>query len=231
MPIVANQPEPRRAWIAGLLLAAAVLLPLCLLLGVDLAITIGSRGQIYDDLAGVPPAPVALVLGTSSRQHGRPNPFYEQRIEAAARLFHAGRVRAILVSGDNATLQYNEPWTMRADLLELGVPEEYITLDYAGFRTLDSIVRAKVVFQQDELIIVSQRFHVARALFLARHAGIQATAFAVANPPVSGYLRIRVREIFARIAAVFDVLSGRGPRFLGDPEPVPLKPVIAPQPE
>jgi len=134
-------------------------------------------------------------------------------------------VRAVLVSGDNATPHYNEPWTMRRDLIAHGVPAAYVTLDYAGFRTLDSVLRAQAVFGQDRLVLVSQRFHAARALLIARHAGIEATAFAAADPPGGRYLRVRLREVFARAVAVLDLLTGRGPRFLGDSEAVPLRPL------
>lgn len=226
----ADRPGGRRWTGVGVaLIALAVGLPAIALLVIDLAVSLTARGQIYDEIATVPTAPVALVLGTSSHQRSGPNLFYRPRIEAAAALFHAGRVRAVLVSGDNATPQYNEPWTMRRDLIALGVPAEYIALDYAGFRTLDSVVRAQAVFQQRELIIVSQRFHAARALLFARHIGLRAVAFAAADPPSSWYLRIRMREVFARAAAMLDLVSGRGPRFLGSPETVPLKPTTAPE--
>ncbi|MEY6431068.1 ElyC/SanA/YdcF family protein [Thioalkalicoccus limnaeus] len=221
----AKAPDRRR--IGVIAVATAILLsPILILFGIDLAITLLARGQIHDDLARVPPAPVALVLGTSSRRPGGPNLFYSPRIEAAAELYHAGRVRAILVSGDNATPHYNEPQTMRRDLIAHGVPDEYITLDYAGFRTLDSMIRAKAVFGQDHLIIVSQRFHAERALFLAHHAGIRATAYAAADPSQNWYSRVRRRETLARAAAVLDLLRARGPRFLGDPERVPLRPLL-----
>lgn len=194
------------------------------MLSIDLAISAAAGGRIYDDLESVPEAPVALLLGTSKQQGAGPNLFYRPRIEAAAKLYHAGRVRGILVSGDNATRHYNEPWTMRRDLIALGVPAAYITLDYAGFRTLDSVLRAKAVFGQDRLIIVSQRFHAARALLIARHADIRASAFAAADPPDGRYLRVRLREVLARAVAVIDLLSGRRPHFLGDPESVALRP-------
>lgn len=223
MEIAAANPS-RRVTVLAALAVLLVILPAGLLLAIDLAVSLATRSRIYEDLADVPPAPVGLVLGTSSHQPSGPNLFYEGRIMTAAKLFHAGRVRALLVSGDNATPHYNEPWTMRQDLIERGVPAEYITLDYAGFRTLDSVVRAQAVFQQDELIIVSQRFHAARALFLAGFVGIDARALTAPDPPAGWYLRVRIREVFARAMAMLDLLTGRGPRFLGDLEEVTLKP-------
>lgn len=228
MPSTAKPSKRRWLGVSVFLAALAVLLPGALLITIDVGIWLATRERIHDELARVPPAPVALVLGTSHRQRGRPNLFYGPRIQAAADLYHAGRVRAILVSGDNATRYYNEPWTMRRDLIAAGVPADYITLDYAGFRTLDSMVRAKAVFSQKELIIVSQRFHAARALYIAERAGLNAIAYAAADPPLGWYLPIRVREVFARTLAVLDLLTGRSPRFLGNPEPVPLRPEPSP---
>lgn len=209
-------------------IALAALTPVVALLAIDIAVSLSARGRIYSDPETVPETPVALVLGTSYRRHGQPNPFFDARMDAAAELFQRGRVRALLVSGDNATRYYNEPWTMRSDLITRGIPDAYITLDYAGFRTLDSIVRAKAVFGQAELVIVTQRFHAARALLIARHVGLHAVAYAAADPPASWYLPVRLREIIARAVAVLDLVSGRGPHFLGDPEPVPLKPLPLP---
>jgi len=111
-------------------------------------------GRVHDQLAELQPAPVALLLGTSPRHAGRPNLYYQARIKAAQELFTSGKVAGILVSGDNRASNYNEPLMMKADLVRAGVPAEFITMDFAGFRTLDSVVRAKSVFQQDRVIVV-----------------------------------------------------------------------------
>ncbi|MBK5929537.1 hypothetical protein CCR82_03055 [Halochromatium salexigens] len=190
---------------------------------VDLRISLATRDAITETLDEVEPTEVALILGTSRGQRGKPNRFYQARIEAAAALYHSGRVLGILVSGDNATRYYNEPIAMQRDLMALGVPGEHITLDYAGFRTLDSMVRAKEVFGLDRVLVVSQRFHLARAIFLARRFGLNAHGFAAADPPHLGYVRVRAREILARSAAVLDLLTGQGPRFLGARETVRLQ--------
>ncbi|MEA3638554.1 MAG: ElyC/SanA/YdcF family protein [Lamprobacter sp.] len=193
------------------------------LLLIDLGISLSTRCSITDQLDQMQPAEVALILGTSRGIRGRPNPFYQARIAAAAELYHNGKVRGILVSGDNATRYYNEPVSMQKDLIALGVPADSITLDYAGFRTLDSMVRAKEVFGLDEVLVVSQRFHAARAIFLGRQFGIDARGYAAADPRHIGYLKVRTREILARAAAVLDVLTGQGPRFLGEPEMIRLR--------
>ncbi|MBK5939008.1 SanA/YdcF family protein [Halochromatium roseum] len=193
------------------------------LLLIDLGISLSTRSSITDSLEQVQPTEIALILGTSRGIRGRLNPFYQARIEAAAELYHSCKVLGILVSGDNATRYYNEPVSMQKDLIALGVPADHITLDYAGFRTLDSMVRAKEVFGLDEVLVVSQRFQAARAIFLGRQFGIDAQGYAAADPEHSGYIRVRIREILARAAAVLDILTGQGPRFLGDPETIRLR--------
>ena len=166
---------------------------------------------------------MALLLGTARDFNGRRNAFYTARIEAAAALFHEGKVRGILASGDNGRRDYDEPSDMKMDLIAAGVPAEFITLDYAGFRTRDSVIRAKEVFGQDDLIIVTQRFHAERALFIAREMGIDASAFIAADPTsrVSNR-KARAREVLARTLAAADSLINRQPKFLGDREPVRL---------
>lgn len=191
----------------------------------DLRVSYSARGRIYSSTEKIPAAPVALLLGTSRMYGGHLNAFYTKRIQAAADLYKSGKVRGIIVSGDNEKMNYNEPEDMRGDLIAEGVPEEFITPDYAGFRTLDSIIRAKKVFEQEKIIIVSQRFHVQRAIYLARQHGIDATAYVAADPPLrSSRIKVRAREILARAAAVLDSCIGRDPRFLGKKEPVALRP-------
>lgn len=202
----------------------ALLLIGILLLGIDRLIALSAGDAIVRDAEQAQPAEVALLLGTSWRHRGGDNQYYRARIEAAAELFHQSRVRGILVSGDNATRHYNEPITMQRDLMALGVPGELITLDYAGFRTLDSVIRAKEVFDAQSAIIVSQDFHVARALFLARHAGLDATGLAAPSPGNGTLGAARLREVLARVVAVWDVLTGREPRFLGPRETLRLIP-------
>jgi len=204
---------------------AALLLPMvavCAMLWiVDLYISEAAEGAVYDSIDAIPCKPAALVLGTAKHAHGRENRFYNHRLDAAAKLFIEGKVRAILASGDNSTSGYDEPTQMKIDLEKRGVPGKYITLDYAGFRTLDSVVRAKEVFGLDDYIIVSQRFHCERALYIAREKGHRATAFAAKQ--VSGIfgVKVRLREVLARCKAFLDVkLLGTKPRFLGKKEEV-----------
>lgn len=192
--------------------------------GCDWWIWVSTKDQVHDRISNVAPAPVALLLGASPRYAGRPNPFYQDRIRAARELYASGKVRGILVSGDNRRPDYNEPARMKADLVRAGVPAEFITMDFAGVRTLDSVARASLVFQQKRIVVVTQRFHAERALFLARHFGIHAVAYAAEEPPLDW--KLRVREILARALACADVwVLNRQPHFLGAPVAVRLRPV------
>jgi SanA protein len=172
------------------------------------------------DSASLPTTKVALVLGCARLVGGgRKNLFFERRIAAAAKLFHARKVSYLLVSGDNSRRDYDEPSDMRRALIEAGVPASRIVLDYAGFRTLDSVVRAKDVFGLRELIVVSQRFHNERAVYLARAHGIHAHGYDAQDVDGPEGLRTRVREIASRVVAVLDVeLLHSTPRFTGPPE-------------
>jgi SanA protein len=184
----------------------------------DRHVETSAAGRVYDDLDALPRREVAVVLGTSKYSRGRLNSFYVGRIRAAAELYQAGKVDGILVSGDNGTDYYNEPAEMRADLIALGVPAEHITADYAGFRTLDSIYRAGDVFGLDSYIVVSQPFHIERALYLADQKGHDAIGYAARGPQGVHFQRNRAREVLARAKAVLDVeILNIGPRYLGEP--------------
>jgi SanA protein len=205
-----------------LMIAAPVLAAVLLLMG-ELIVGLAARGRVFAKAAELREAPVALVLGTAPRVGEYWNQFYRYRMQAAAELWRSGKVRGLLLSGDNSRRGYDEPTAMREDLIAMGVPAEVITLDYAGFRTLDSVVRARKVFGLQDVIIVSQAFHCKRAVFLARATGLEAQGFA-ARDPGEGMARNRVRETLARTAAVLDVwVLGREPRFLGPRESVALR--------
>jgi SanA protein len=162
--------------------------------------------RVYRAGAEVPERPVALVLGTSKRrENGSPNLFFRGRIEAAAELFRLGRVRHLLVSGDNRSPFYNEPRDMKAALVAHGVPESAITCDFAGLRTLDSVVRAKEAFGLERCVIVSDGWHVPRALFIARKIGLDAIGASSSELSLRDSFKARSREWLARILVVVDV--------------------------
>ena len=191
----------------------------------DRHVEASAAGRVYDDLDALPHREVAVVLGTSKYSRGRLNSFYVGRIRAAAELYHAGKVDGILVSGDNGSADYNEPAEMQADLIAQGVPAEHITADYAGFRTLDSIYRAGEVFGLDSYTVVSQPFHIERALYLADQKGHDAIGYAARGPEGVHFQRNRAREVLARAKAVLDVEILRiGPKYLGEPVYVNRRP-------
>ncbi len=185
-----------------------------------------AKASIYSNVQEIPAKKAALVLGCSKYLSGnRINYFYKYRIEAAAKLFKAGKVKAIVVSGDNGNKSYDEPTQMHDDLVKAGIPSQYIQLDYAGFRTLDSIVRAKAIFDLEDYIIVSQKFHLERAIYLA-HAKEQKVLGFVAKgfPHTIWAERMRRRELLARVKAVLDVnVFGVEPKFYGEKVEVAYK--------
>ncbi|MBL9130222.1 MAG: YdcF family protein [Verrucomicrobiaceae bacterium] len=203
----------------GVITAACLLMAV---FGCEWWIARNARGRCFDSLKAVPVAHTAVVLGTSSHVGGRANLFFHTRIQAAAALFKAGKVKALIVSGDNSTSEYDEPTAMKDALVKLGVPAAQIVCDYAGFRTLDSVVRAKEVFGQSRVIFVSQHFHNARALYLADAFGIESFGLDARDVPVSKSVKTFLREKLACVKAVLDVhiLSTR-PKFLGGRVPVP----------
>jgi SanA protein len=168
----------------------------------------------------LPAAQVGLVLGCAERlPDGRRNAFFVNRMAAAAELYRSGKVAHLLLSGDNSRADYDEPSDMQRSLERLGVPRAHLVLDYAGFRTLDSVVRAKQVFGVEQLIVVSQHFHNVRAVYLARAHGIEAYAFDAPEVGGLGGAWPKLREVASRIFAVLDVfVLGTAPRFTGPPE-------------
>jgi len=177
-----------------------------------------TRDRIGLSVSDVPETDVALVLGTAPTiGAGRwSNPFFEARMNAAAELFRAGKVRHLLLSGDNSRKTYDEPTAMRDALVQRGVPGAAITLDYAGFRTLDSVVRAGAVFQLQRLTVVTDDFHLPRALFLAGAHGLEAFGYQPQPVPLKWSKKTRLREVGSRVKACLDVFILRTePRFYG----------------
>lgn len=174
--------------------------------------------QVFDSIEKIPFNEVGLVLGTAKYlRGGYRNPYFYYRIEAAAQLYHAGKVKHLLVSGDNSLKSYNEPKQMQAALMEKGVPESAITLDYAGFRTLDSVVRSKAVFGQEQITIISQKFHNQRAVFIANRRGVTAVGYNAKDISLRLGLKTMIREYLARCKAILDiVILNKQPKFLGE---------------
>lgn len=174
--------------------------------------------QVFDSLDLLPHRPVGIVLGTSPYvSTGRKNGYYTARIEAAADLYHRGKVNHLIVSGANPSPYYNEPRFMKADLVNLGVPENKITSDFAGLRTLDSVIRAHKVFGQDTFTIISQRFHLLRAVYIGHRRGLDVVGYAAEDPKTFMRLKARLREYGARAKALLDIwVFDTQPKFLGE---------------
>jgi len=180
------------------------------------------KGRVYDRADEIPVREVGLVLGTSEhRLDGGDNPYFKYRIEAAAKLYHMGKVKHLLLSGDNHLNGYNEPADMRRALMAQQVPSGVITLDYAGLRTLDSIVRADKVFGLKRFTVISQRDHDERALLIAKHYGIDAIAYAADDVDFHYAVRAHIHEWLAQVKVVLDLyVLHTQPRYLGEMEVV-----------
>ena len=205
--------------VIGLFTLAALLI-LC----TNLWVIISTEDKVLRDINLLDGHNVALVLGTSKRlTSGASNPFFENRIKAAAQLYHEGKISHFIVSGDNRELNYNEPMQMRKALIQLGVPDSVITLDYAGLRTLDSIVRSKEIFGQEKITIITQSFHSYRALFISNYYDIDAVALVAQDSATVTPVRVYIREFFARTKAVLDLyVLNTSPHHMGEKEPLDI---------
>ncbi|MEP2772196.1 MAG: ElyC/SanA/YdcF family protein [Fulvivirga sp.] len=183
-----------------------------------------TKDRIYDSIENAPSTDIALVLGTSPKlMTGDPNPYFQERIRLAAELLKQGKVKHIIVSGDNRSKYYNEPIKMYNALLELGVDKENIHLDYAGLRTLDSIIRCKEIFGQDNITIITQPFHSYRALFISNYHNIDAFSLSLTNIPDNFSYKVKAREYLARALAVLDLyVLHREPKYLGEKEVIAI---------
>jgi len=223
---MANQTQPAtqprwRRWLLRAVRLAALGTALAVLMTAASVLWVrsGARGHLFT-VESVPPAPVALVLGAQVYDGGVPSPFLTGRLEVARRLLAAGKVRAILVSGDHMRWEYNEPGAMLRWLLDRGVPLEKVVLDHAGFDTYDSCVRANKIFGVRKAIVVTQTYHLPRAVMLCRRLGIDATGVgdASAHKYRWPWFISAPREQAACVKAAYDVVSGRDPVFLGNYE-------------
>ncbi len=205
-----------------MLLGALLLLAVLLWLAGNLWVLSRSAPYIESDVASCRPQRIGVVFGTSSwTRTGVRNPHFNARMHTAARLVHGGRVEHLLLSGDNRTRAYNEPRAMWHDLSKRGVAPEQLTMDFAGFSTFDTLARAQDVFQVDKAVLITQRWHLPRAIYIARARGMEVTGCVASEGAVAGEWRLRLRESLARVATLGDLyLWGREPYFLGPPEPI-----------
>ena len=174
--------------------------------------------KLFSEVSDIPENKVGLLLGTSKYlQNGNINLYYQYRLEATVSLYQNGKIDYILISGDNGQKNYNEPETFKDDLIKSGIPADKIYLDYAGFRTLDSIVRAKEIFGQNKITIISQKFHNERAIYISENKDIEAVGFNAKDVTFRYGLKIQIRELLARTKMMIDLyVINEQPKFLGD---------------
>lgn len=173
--------------------------------------------KTYTSASEIPYNKVGLVLGTAKKlSNGRINLYYKYRIEATAKLYNAKKISYVLISGDNSRKSYDEPSTFKEDLILKGIPDSCIFLDYAGFRTLDSVVRCKEIFGQSNITIISQKFHNERALYIANYKEINAVGFNAKSVSKKYGFKTRAREYLARVKMMLDLVINRQPKFLGE---------------
>ena len=189
----------------------------------DRVIDNASDGRLYSDVQAIPENNVGLLLGTGKLlSNGYENLYYRYRINAAADLWKAGKIKYLVISGDNSRKGYDEPSDMRADLMLLGVDSTAIYLDYAGFRTFDSIVRLREIFGQTKVTIISQLFHNQRAIYIAKREGIEAIGFNARDVSQKIGWRVKFREKLARVKVFVDFVTGKKPKFLGEKVLIPV---------
>jgi SanA protein len=172
---------------------------------------------VYDNTELIPANKVGLIMGTSKTIGGGiENLYFKYRIDAAVELYKAGKIKYIIVSGDNRSIYYNEPMNMKKELMKRGIPELVIYLDYAGFRTFDSVIRGKEIFGQSSFTIISQEFQNKRAIFIARHFGINAIGYNAKDVDSYASFKTKTREILARVKVYTDIyITNTQPKFLG----------------
>lgn len=188
-----------------------------IVVGINIWISSQAKDLMYDDVLKIPKNKVGLVLGTRKKlANGQINLYYQYRIEATLKLYHTNKIEFILISGDNSKETYNEPLDIKKDLIKNGIPENKIFLDYAGFRTLDSVIRAKEIFGLSELTFISQKFHNERAIYLSKNYNINAIAFNARDVNYKYGFKTQTREYLSKTKAFVDLLLNVKPKFLGD---------------
>lgn len=188
----------------------------------DYLIASKAKGNTFDNVTMIPSKKVGVVLGTRKvLPNGYINNYFKYRIDAAVSLYKSGKIKYIIASGDNSRKEYNEPEDIKNDLVARGIPKNRIFMDFAGFRTLDSIVRAREIFGQSSFIIISQKFHNERAIYLAHLEGMDVIGFNAKDVSGRYGLKTRIREKLARVKVFVDYLTGKEPKFLGKKIKIP----------
>lgn len=203
-------------------LVKIVLLGLIIIIGIilfaDYTVKSTTKEQLYDNTNDIPHNNVGVVLGTTKYlKGGFINYYFSYRIKATTDLYKAGKIDYIVVSGDNSRSDYNEPEDMKQALIENGVPEDHIYMDYAGLRTLDSVYRMKAIFGKDSFTIISQPFHNARAVYIANYLNLNTVGYNAQDVTTKFGFKTMLREKFARVKLLLDKILNKKPKFLGEP--------------
>ena len=188
-----------------------------LVVSIDDRINKQTEKQLFTHTDSIPANKVGLLLGTSKYvKSGRLNQYFEYRILATESLYKSGKIENIVISGDNSRKYYNEPQDMKDELVKRGIPENRIYLDYAGFRTFDSVYRMKEIFGQNSFTIISQRFHNQRAIYIANSLHLNTVGFNARDVNAYNGFKTKVREKLARVKVIIDFISKTKPKFLGE---------------
>jgi SanA protein len=203
--------------VVGVLVAVAALA----LLIPNLLILLATRGHIVPGPTEAPSAPVAIVLGARVYPNGNPSPMLADRLKTAVDLYESGKVDKLLLSGDHGRATYDEVNTMLAYVCEHGVPDRDVFTDHAGFSTYETMYRARDIFQVKAALVVTQEFHLARAVYTARTLGIDAVGVAADRQPYATERRLAMRDWLARVKAVFQLhVTTPEPTYLGPTIPI-----------
>jgi SanA protein len=199
------------------LLSIVVFSVVIVILIADTVIRTSSNGSVFSDINKINHNKTGLLLGTSKYlRSGQTNQYFANRITAAVNLYNAEKIDFIVISGDNSKKSYNEPMDMKEELLKNGIPEDRIFLDYAGFRTYDSVIRMSKIFGQNSFTVISQEFHNRRAIYIAQHFGLNAIGFNAKDVDAYNGFKTKVREKLARVKVFIDILTNKQPKFLGE---------------
>ena len=199
------------------IILTGLILSLLLILFANYRVVKSTEDQLYAKTESVPFNKVGLLLGTSKfLKSGKMNLYFKYRIDATVSLFKSGKINFVLISGDNSSADYNEPEDMKQELMKRGIPAEKIVLDFAGFRTFDSVYRANEIFGQASFTIISQEFHNQRALYIANSLDLNAVAFNAKDVTDYNGFKTKIREKFARVKVLLDILFNKKPKFLGE---------------
>lgn len=182
--------------------------------GINFYVKSSSNPYCFRNVESLPEVPVAIVFGAGIRNNA-PSKYLKDRLDAGIRAYKAGKARKLLLSGDNGSKSYDELAVMKTYCADHGVDTLNIFVDYAGFDTYSTLYRAKYIFGVQEAVLVTQNYHLDRAVFIARHLDIDAVGYAADRGGYSNLRKNKIRELFATVKSFVDVLYGRKPKFLG----------------